>query len=180
MLAMWNCSVSTTGIHSICTHQIWWMETIKVIKEIDWYSELVLVSAVHGTARTIRVTDFKLASGYVVALRCKKCPASATEWLTLRRPYNCPSKKLIDYFKTLGCFFVCVGHPLSYEIEKPWRNSCSLQERYLVSHFNSVQLKCYVLLKIIKKELISKTVGENCLISYQCKTCMVYIIENIH
>ena len=58
--------------------------------------------------------------------------------------------------------------------------SFSLQERYLVSHFNSVQQKCYVLLKIIKKELISKALGENCLTSYHCKTCILYMLEKKH
>ena len=137
------------------------------------HNDIIPGSAVHGPARTEEATDFMVAKDFVAALRCNKWPACATEWLTRRRPYNCPSKKLIDYFKTLGCFFVCVGHPLSDEKYKQWRMSFSLQERYLVSHFNSVQLKCYVLLKIIKKELISKAVGENCLTSYHCKTFML-------
>ena len=142
------------------------------------HEEFLPDSVVHGPARTEEETDFTPACDNVIALRCNKWPACATEWLTRRRPYNCPSKKLIDYFKTLGCFFVCVGHPLSSEKDKEWRLSFSLQERYLVSHFNSVQLKCYILLKIIKKELISKAIGENSLTSYHCKTCMLYMIES--
>ena len=112
-----------------------------------------------------------VARDNVIALRCQNWPACAIEWCTRRRPYSWPSKELIDSFKQLGCFFVCVGRPLSGENDKQWRMSFSLQERYLVSHFNS--LKCYVLLKIIKNDLISNVVGENTLTSYHCTTCTV-------
>ena len=142
------------------------------------HEELLSGTVVHGPARTEDETNIQVAMDHVFALRCQKWPACAAEWLTRRRPYNWPSRELIDRFKTQGCFFVCVGHPLSDESDKQWRMSFSLQERYLVSHFNSVQLKCYVLLKIIKKEIIFKAVGEKSLTSYHCKTCMLYMIEH--
>ena len=45
-----------------------------------------------------------------------------------------------------------------------------------MSYFNSVQLKCYILLKIIKKELINPNNPES-LTSYHIKTCMLYMKE---
>ena len=45
-------------------------------------------------------------------------------------------------------------------------------------NFNLVQMKCYVLLKLIKKDIINKQIGEETLTSYHCKTCMFYILEN--
>ena len=47
-----------------------------------------------------------------------------------------------------------------------------------MTQFNSVQLKCYILLKIIKEELIKQENKENTLTSYHLKTCMLYILEN--
>ena len=44
--------------------------------------------------------------------------------------------------------------------------------------FNNVQMKCYVLLKLIKNEIINKEIGEETLTSYHCKTCMFYMLEN--
>ena len=46
------------------------------------------------------------------------------------------------------------------------------------SFFNAVQLKCYILAKIIKKEFIHKSLGEKSLSSYHFKTLMFYMIED--
>ena len=43
--------------------------------------------------------------------------------------------------------------------------------------FNSVQLKCFVLMKVLKNEVINKKLGKKVLTSYHCKTCMLYMIE---
>ena len=119
-----------------------------------------------------------LASDYVPALRCRSWPACASEWLVRQRHHNWPSQEQIDQCKTLGCFFVSVGHPCSKEKHVQYRISFSLQERLLVTAFNVVQLKCYILLKMIKREKIHKTLGEKSLTSYHFKTCMLYMIEN--
>ena len=105
-------------------------------------------------------------------------PECAFKWFGRERHYNWPSQEQIDKCKTLECFFVQVGHPNSDEKHLQWRISLSLQERLLVTSFNSVQLKCYVLLKMIKKERIHKALGEKSLTSYHFKTSMLYMIEN--
>ena len=114
----------------------------------------------------------------VRAFRSYTWPDCASEWLLRERHYNWPSQEQIDKCKTLGCFFVQVGHPNSPEKHLQWRLSFSLQERLLVTDFNSVQLKCYILLKMIKKERIHKYLGKKSLTSYHFKTCMLYMIEN--
>lgn len=84
---------------------------------------------------------------------------------------------MIESCKEFGCIFVPVGHPHSDEQHLQWRISLSRQERFLVTQFNSVQLKCYILLKMIKKEQIHSYVQDS-LSSYHIKTCMMYMIEN--
>ena len=133
---------------------------------------------IQGPARRIAATGPQLPIDNVPALRCRKWPDCASEWLTRERSYNWPQRDLIEYFKQLGCFLVCVGQPGSNEYLLQWRWSFSLQERHLVSRFNSVQLKCYILLKIIKKDIINNALGEDVLTSYHCKTCLLYLIEN--
>ena len=132
----------------------------------------------HGPAATIKATRSNDALDVVSAVRCHTWPDCAFEWLVRERHYNWPSREQIDKCKTLGCFFVKVGHPDSIEKQLQWRLSFSLQERLLVTDFNSVQLKCYILLKMIKKERIHKYLGEKSLTSYHFKTCMLYMIEN--
>ena len=75
-----------------------------------------------------------------------------------------------------GCFVVGVGHSSSREQHIEWRLSFSLQERLLMFSLNPTQHKCYVLLKMIKKDIIKAEIGE-CISSYHCKTCLFYAIE---
>ena len=118
------------------------------------------------------------SSDTVLALSCTEWPECAREWLSRRRIHDWPSKELIKQCKSLGFIVVSACHPASDEKPSQWRISFSQQERLLVTQFNSVQLKCYILLKIIKKELIKQYIKEDTLTSYHLKTCMLYILEN--
>ena len=118
------------------------------------------------------------SSDTVVALACTDWPECAQEWLSRKRIHGWPSKELIKQYKSLGFIVVSACHPASDEKQFQWRISFSHQERLLVTQFNSVQLKCYILLKIIKKELIKQYIKEDTLTSYHLKTCMLYILEN--
>ena len=149
----------------------------RVVFTITW-NDLVTGTVVNGPARTIQAINTKPDKDCVPALRCRQWPMFANEWLTRPRRHNWPSKDLIRHFRSLGCLFVCVGCPGSTERHLQWRVSFSLQERHLVSHFNSVQLMCYILVKIIKNEIIYPAVGEASITSYQCKTSLFFIIEN--
>ena len=127
----------------------------------------------HGPALTYSNTDIEMA------FNSPKWPHCATEWLYRRRRYNWPSSAMIDKFKTLGCLLVPVGHPSSDEKDVEWRLSFSHQERLFVHQFNSTQVKCYILLKLIMKEILHRFIGEASISSYHCKTIMFYMIENI-
>ena len=118
------------------------------------------------------------SSDLVYALSCSDWPECAHEWLSRRRIHGWPSKELIKQCKSLGFIVVSACHPASDEKQFQWRISFSHQERLLVTQFNSVQLKCYILLKIIKEELIKQHIKEDTLTSYHLKTCMLYILEN--
>ena len=132
----------------------------------------------HGPAVTLEESEFASAKDSVFALRSRAWPDLAMEWITRYRHYNWPTQDQIITCIQLGCFLVKVGHSSSREKHLQWRISFSLQERLLVTNFNSAQLKCYILLKIIKKEMIHKPLGEKSLTSYHFKTCMFYMIEN--
>ena len=118
------------------------------------------------------------SSDTVFALSCTDWPECAREWLSRTRIHGWPSKELIKQCNSLGFIVVSACHPASDEKQFQWRISFSHQERLLVTQFNSVQLKCYILLKIIKKELIKLYIKEDTLTSYHLKTCMLYILEN--
>ena len=144
-------------------------------------SEGLMLTEMHrmeGPAIHIDAVKNLSSSDIVVALACTDWPECAQEWLSRKRIYGWPSKELIKQCKSLGFIVVSACHPASDEKHFQWRISFSHQERLLVTQFNSVQLKCYILLKIIKKELIKQEIKEDTLTSYHLKTCMLYILEN--
>ena len=144
-------------------------------------SEGLTLTEVHWKDGPAIHVDFKnglTSSDTVFALRCTDWPECAREWLSRRRIHGWPSKELIKQCKSLGFIVVSACHPASDEQQFQWRISFSHQERLLVTQFNSVQLKCYILLKIIKKELIKQYIKEDTLTSYHLKTCILYILEN--
>ena len=134
-------------------------------------------TVLHGPAFTLERPASGPSYDFVPAVRCKKWPDCASEWLTRTRRYKYPTRDQVNKCKDLGFFLVYVGHPNSQEKHLQWRISFSLQERLLVINFNDVQSKCYILAKIIKKEFIHKSLGEKSLSSYHFKTLMFYMIE---
>ena len=144
-------------------------------------SEGLLLTEMHrmeGPAIHMDAVKTLSSSDIVVALACTIWPECAQEWLSRKRIHGWPSKELIKLCKSLGFIVVSACHPASDEKQFQWRISFSHQERLLVTQFNSVQLKCYILLKIIKKELIKQYIKEDTLTSYHLKTCILYILEN--
>ena len=113
----------------------------------------------------------------VPAFCCLCLPTRAMQWFTRKRLYDWPPQEVIEECRQLGFFVVPVGHPNSPEKDKEWRISLSLQERMLVTLFNSSQLKCFVVLKVLKNEVINQKLQGKILTSYHCKTCMLYMVE---
>ena len=144
-------------------------------------SEGLTLTEVHrkeGPALHIDAKKDITSSDLVYALSCSDWPECAREWLSRQRIHGWPSKELIEQCNCLGFIVVSACHPASDEQQFQWRISFSHQERLLVTQFNSVQLKCYILLKIFKKELVKQYIKEDTLTSYHLKTCMLYILEN--
>ena len=131
-----------------------------------------------GPALQVKGPAQSRSADFVAAFECDTWPSLATEWLTRRRKYDWPSNDLIQKMKTYGFIVVRAFHPQSNEKHLQWRISFSRQERLLVMNFNMMQMKCYVLLKLIKKDIINKAIGVETVTSYHCKTCMFYMLEN--
>ena len=131
----------------------------------------------HGPAFTAAESSERMEQDYVFAFRHRDMPDCFRHWYTRKRRFHWPPKRLLKSCKSLGCLFVHVGHRRSDEFDLEWRMSFSLQERLLISNFNSVQLKCLVLLKMVKKDIIQKFTKCESITSYHCKTCMFYMVE---
>ena len=114
---------------------------------------------------------------FVLALQSKVLPDCVSDCLTRKRYSAFITDSVVEACKSYGCLFVHKEHSQSKNSRLLWRISPSHQERYLMFNFNSVQHKCYVLLKLIKKDIINPALGSEVLTSYQCKTAMLHLID---
>ena len=114
---------------------------------------------------------------YVYALHSKVLPDCVNDSLMRKRNSNFLTPKVVEACKSYVCLFVRKEHCQSKESHLLWRISPSHQERFLMFNFNSVQHKCYVLLKLIKKDIINLALGSEVLTSYHCKTAILHLIN---
>ena len=114
---------------------------------------------------------------YVLALHSKVLPDYVTDCLARKRNSDFFTASIVEDCKSYGCLFVRKEHCQSKDSRLLWRISPSHQERFLMFNFNSVQHKCYVLLKLIKKDIINPALGSEVLTSYHCKTAMLHLID---
>ena len=114
---------------------------------------------------------------YVSAFQSKVLPDCVTDSLMRKRNSHFLTPKVVEVCKSYGCLFVGKEHCQSKDSRLLWRISPSHQERFLMFNFNSVQHKCYVLLKLIKKDIINPALGSEVLTSYHCKTAMLHLID---
>ena len=114
---------------------------------------------------------------YVLVLHSKVLPDCVSDCLTRKRNSDFLTPKVVEACKSYGCLFIRKEHCQSKDSHLLWRISPSHQERFLMFNFNSVQHKCYVLLKLIKKNIINPALGGDVLTSYHCKTAMLHLID---
>ncbi|XP_052221605.1 uncharacterized protein LOC127838078 isoform X2 [Dreissena polymorpha] len=98
------------------------------------------------------------------------------KWIGRSRPGHWPTPELLEMVRDLPCFLVPSGHPLSKTRSIEWRFSPNLIERHLMFSFNITQIKCFVVLKMIKKTILYDVVPDG-ITTFHCKTTMMYAIE---
>ena len=114
---------------------------------------------------------------YVMAELCKEIPVQCKAWLHRPHPAGWPSPQLLSQTQQHGIFLLPVGHPESENSSEEWRFSPSLMERQLMFSLNIIQLKVYILLKLVKNTLFKPIVSDH-LTSFHCKTILLFTIEN--
>lgn len=90
-------------------------------------------------------------------------------WKERHREHEWPARDVIRDISSMEGFVVPIGPKFSEDQEFEWRICYTTAEQKLVSHFNSVQLKLYVLLKMIFKQIIRP----------ECDIITSYMVKNI-
>ncbi|XP_053379546.1 uncharacterized protein LOC128548514 [Mercenaria mercenaria] len=113
----------------------------------------------------------------IIAFHCKTGLSFNQEFFNRKRYHGWPRQLDLEKMKDQGCLLVPTGHSRCDKKHRilQWRISFSFQERQIMLNLNDAQYKCYILLKLVKKSLISPVAG---LTSYHCKTALFYTIEN--
>ncbi|KAH3690804.1 hypothetical protein DPMN_191660 [Dreissena polymorpha] len=115
----------------------------------------------------------------VHAFHVRKPLPEIQHWIDRCRGKHWPTVQLLEAARIAPCFLVPAGHPDSDYKREEWRLSPNLIERMLIFSFNMTQIKCYIVLKLIKKSLFANIVGD-AITSFHCKTIMFFTIERTH
>jgi len=122
----------------------------------------------------------KLGKDNVYALSCPLWPQDAHEWITRKRINGWPSNETIIAIVKGGCHLVSKPHGKNHNDNTQWRYSFSQAETTLINNnWTDVQKYIYHLLRIIKRDVVSKCRGENetFISNYYFKTLMLWACE---
>ncbi|VDI46964.1 Hypothetical predicted protein [Mytilus galloprovincialis] len=130
---------------------------------------------VHGPCLN---TEIDGALDLVLCLRNKSWITPANEWITRMSNTSWPGYDVKQSVIKHGVLFVPIGVKGSTTEELEWRISFSAGEKLLIYSFTHTQLLCYVLMKILLKDVISQDLDvKDLLCSYFMKTVMFWISE---
>jgi len=115
----------------------------------------------------------------VFALKCNTLPYEIMSWFTKMGQAYWPPHETFEAAKKCVCFLVPDGYHGSVNKNIEWRITPNLIERLLMFSLNIVQIKCLVVLKIIKKQEFVKYIPhENCkFTTFHCKTALFFTLE---
>ena len=130
---------------------------------------------IHGPAVTSHLSD-GTEIDFVTTLRCDSWPHVSLEWVERDRHFNWPSQEMISYISRNGSEVVAVGNCSSITPHLEWRLSSSQAEKQLIRSFNTCQMQCYFLLKLVLVFLIKPSLPHT-LCSYHMKTLILHVVE---
>ncbi|XP_052267560.1 uncharacterized protein LOC127869223 [Dreissena polymorpha] len=102
------------------------------------------------------------------------CPNILSKWAT--RPRHWPPPKVVQKVLSLGAFLTPVGFKGSEYQHVEWRVCFNAGEIELVGNLNEIQIKLYVLLKMVKNDVLNPRQKE--VSSYTLKNIVLWIAEN--
>ncbi|KAH3875395.1 uncharacterized protein LOC127869396 [Dreissena polymorpha] len=102
------------------------------------------------------------------------CPNILSKWAA--RPRHWPPTEVVQYVVSLGAFLTPVGFKGSEYQHVEWRVCFNAGEIELISNLNATQTKLYVLLKMIKNDVLHPRKKE--VTSYTLKNIVLWMAEN--
>ncbi|VDI27897.1 Hypothetical predicted protein [Mytilus galloprovincialis] len=122
----------------------------------------------HGPAFTYHEEPGFQSRDVVFALLVPKYRMQTCIWSRQSR------QQTLSPTETCQALVVAVCHPFSSDKELEWRLSFSFLEQRFIHSLNDTQMKCYILLKMIKGTFIQPVIGDS-LSSFHCKNSIFYL-----
>ncbi|XP_060577640.1 uncharacterized protein LOC132734803 [Ruditapes philippinarum] len=98
------------------------------------------------------------------------------KWAKRNRQFDWPPHDVIEDVSTTEGYIVPFGNKLSTGQNLEWRICFTTGECKLVASFNATQLKLYVLLKMVVKDILTPAV--DCVSSYMVKNVVFLVMEH--
>jgi len=115
---------------------------------------------------------------FVLAFPCTSQPAEILAWFDAMRPGYWPPPEVFEIARQCPCFLVADGYRGSPTEHIEWRVTPNLIERHLMFSLNNVQKKCLIVLKMLKKQELTRNLHEGCkFTSFHCKTALFFTLE---
>lgn len=113
-----------------------------------------------------------------VACMSTPWPHYAEEWIVRNRPANFPSPEFVNSESRKGALVVPTGYKGSSHAHIEWRFSFSLLELEIIHIWPDNATKCYVILKLLIKQISRTFLDLSCtLSSYHLKTLVFWLVE---
>lgn len=122
----------------------------------------------------VRVMESDLYCDQVYAIECH-CPCLKAAWASLPRKYDWPPPAVIQKVCESQAFVVATGCNGSMFQKHEWRICFNIGEQLLVESLTDVQIKVYVLFKMVLKDIIKPE--ENDLSSFMIKNIVFWMAE---
>ena len=105
------------------------------------------------------------------------CPTLLQSWLRRPRRYNWPPQNVIYDISQMEAHVVPVGCKGSDTYYQEWRICFTKAEIYLIHFLNNIQIKIYVMLKMIAKQILKRICPE--ITSYVIKNIIFWMCEKL-
>lgn len=122
-----------------------------------------------------KVIDLIGMEADLVAALAIRCPGEVKKWQRHERQYEWPPRELIEMAEFQRFFVVPVGQKDSENEHRQWRVCFTETEQSLVHSMTDTQLKVYVLLKILAKNLLKPVTDD--ITSYVIKNVMFWLLD---
>ncbi|KAH3733810.1 hypothetical protein DPMN_040245 [Dreissena polymorpha] len=152
-----NYSLCDNGYGDVLLRSSFLLDAYLIIPQLcPQYEDLVFLGGMVGEERagpSLPHTDVKgiFRMDKVLALRCL-CPSILNRWAS--RPCHWPSPVIVQKVVTLGAYLTPVGFKGSESKHMEWRICFNTGETELVNNLHDTQVKVYVILKMIVKDIL--------------------------